>query len=352
MQRREHDRGAQPKAAPERLTAAASLVSAPRVAAQRAQIQAAFGPAIERQDGPAVPEKNDLVPGGFATIQRQPDGKEVVDDLTKPDWESPGRRETTTGTRPITGAELKIMLRGAAIAAWNTYAYHATKSANVPSITTEGLDPGRGGTGAAAGSEVFEEHSRGHVHYTRNRGLAEDYQGHFEGHTPFGRKDPSPAPAEVLQVAIPRDVAAHEEVDPDSKGYDRAFRTTARVPGRFIRSTKAVPLPSPREGQRRGRAEPLVPGANKGAWLDHLDRTFAETDALLSNMPSSATNVLWDIMKRGLDINVVLQTLNQALRSMSVDAILDFTKEDRAANPRVAQGRMDATGVLLPLKRE
>jgi hypothetical protein len=36
--------------------------------------------------------------------------------------------------------------------------------------------------------------------YTRNRGLAEDYQRHFEGGTPFGRKDPAPADAEVLQV--------------------------------------------------------------------------------------------------------------------------------------------------------
>ncbi len=328
------------------------LAASPRVAAERVRLQAAFGDAIH-PERPFVRALGDVTTNG-APVQRQdPEGKAVVDELTNPEWVPAGARVEGPVSRPITGAELHVLLRGAAVAAWNTYSYHATKAANVESIKTHGLDPHYGGTGAAAGSGTFAAHSRGHVHYTRNLGLAGDYKRHFEGQTPFGRRDPAPAPAEILQVAIPREIVDREEVDPDSKIYDRAFRTRAAVPGRFIRSTEPVPLPPERPARGKGkkrRPEPLEPGANARPWRDHVDRVFAETSALLSNMPTSATNVLYDIMKRGLDVNVVMHTLSQALRSMAIDSILEFTKEDRAANPRMNQGQMDATGAFLPLK--
>jgi hypothetical protein len=216
---------------------------------------------------------------------------------------------------------------------------------------TEGLDPNRGGTGASAGSTTFEEHSRGHVHYTRKLGLAEDYQRHFQARSkeesPFGRENSSPEAAEVLQVVIRREVAGQEEIDPDSKAYDRAFRTTRAISPEYIRRTDPVPLPPPRERRgKKGRPEPLVPNANGQAWRDHWYRTFSERWALLSNMPSTATDVLYDIMKRGLDVDTVLQIVTQALRSMSTDDILEII--DREANPRVMQNRMDPTGKPLP----
>ena len=93
-------------------------------------------------------------------------------------------------SRQSPGAELNILLEGAAIAAWKTFAYHATKSQNVANILTRGLDPNRGGTGASTGSATFQEHSRGHVHYTRKRGLAEDYQHHFQGGCPSAVRTP------------------------------------------------------------------------------------------------------------------------------------------------------------------
>lgn len=285
-------------------------------------------------------------------IQRNGKGKEVVNDLTNPVWQPPGENKTNAGKAAITGAELKILLRGAAIAAWNTYSYHATKSENTENIITKGLDPNRGGTGAAAGNAEFEKHSKGQVHYTRNRGLAEDYQRHFQGESPFGRKDPNPGPAEVLKIAVPRDVIEQEEIDPDSRTSDRAFRTTKHIPGKFIRKTNPVPIPGPKTQKRgKGKAEPLVRGANAEVWKEHVIRSFAETDALLSNMPTSATNVLYDVMKRGLDVNTVLQLVKQALQSIPASDILEFKPEDYKANPRVMQGEhIDATGDILPLK--
>ncbi len=304
-------------------------------------------------------EEEELLQGKFNgipvtdnVVQRNGKGKEVVNDLTNPGWFPPGKSETNAGKAAITGAELKILLRGAAIAAWDTYSFHATKSENTESIVTKGLDPNRGGTGAASGNTEFEKHSRGQVHYTRNRGLAEDYQRHFQGDSPFGRKDPKPGPAEVLKIAVPRDVIEHEEIDPDSRTSDRAYRTTKHIPGKYIRKTNPVPIPEPKARKRgKQKAEPLIPGANAEVWKEHVIRSFAETDALMSNMPSSATNVLYDVMKRGLDVTTVLQLVKQALQSMPASDILEFKPEDYKANPRVMQGEhIDATGDILPLK--
>jgi hypothetical protein len=283
-------------------------------------------------------------------IQRNGEGKAVVTDLTDPAWLPPGKHKTNAGKAAITGANLKILLRGAAIAAWKTYAYHATKSANVQGITSAGLDPNRGGTGAAAGNAHFEDQSKGKIHYTRNRNLAEDYQRHFEGATPFGIKDPNPASAEVLKIAIPRDVADNEEIDPDSRTSDRAYRTSDAIPGKNIRSTKPKALP-PERVQKRGKRknQPLKPGANAEAWKDHVIRSFADTGALVSNMPSSATNILYDMKQNGMDIMTVCQLIKQALQSMPTSDILELTPEDRKANPRVFQGaHIDATGESLP----
>ena len=285
-------------------------------------------------------------------VQLNGEGKAVVDDLTNPKWQPPGKRETNAGKEAISGAELKILLRGAATAAWKTYAFHATKSSNVESITSSGLDPNRGGTGAAEGNAQFEAQSKGKVHYTRNRGLAEDYKRHFEGGTPFGRKDPNPEPAEVLKLAIPKSVADNEEKDPDSRVSDRAYRTTEAIPGNNIRSTKPKPIPPSRAHKRgKGKNQPLKPGENAEAWKDHFIRAFADTDALHSNMPTSATNILYDMMQNGLDVNVVYHILKQALQSMPASDILEFTPEDRELNPRLYQSNnIDNTGDFLPMK--
>jgi hypothetical protein len=112
-----------------------------------------------------------------------------------------------------------------------------------------------------------------------------------------------------------------------------------------------VPLPAPRTGKgKKGRAEPLVPNANSQAWRDHCYRVFSESGALLSNMEAPATNVLYDLMKRGLDVNTVLQILVQALRSMSTNDILEFTRENRELNPRMSSPQLDPTGKFLPFE--
>ena len=313
--------------------------------------QRVLRPMIERHSIPGNPVRPQahVAPqysrGKSAPIQRMRDdsGKRVLEELTSPSWQPLDKENTWRGKKAITGAELNTLLRGAAIAAWKTYAFHATKSSNAESILTQGLDPSRGGTGASAGNATFQEHSRGHVHYTRKLDLASDYQIHFEGRgEPFsGRRDPSPEAAEILQVVIPNEVV--EENDPDTPLSDRAYRTRRRISGGNIRRTKPADLPPERRKGKKGRAEPLIPNANDAAWRDHIERLISERNALLSNMPSDAVNVLWDLRQRGLDTSVVLQTVIQALRSMRADEILEFTKEDWDRNPRV-RGNLDATG--------
>jgi hypothetical protein len=281
--------------------------------------------------------------------QDLPPGKKVFTELTNPSWQPLGEKNEGAGKRAITGFELDTLIKGAAFAAWKTFAFHATKSENVGSILTGGLDPRRGGTGAGAISETFQEHSRGHVHYARNYGTADAYRDYFAGGTPFGpsRANPAPAPAEILQVALGKTEIGNEEQDPDSPSTDRAYRTTDRIQGENIRRIRPADLPAPRKAGRKGRLEPLQPGANEAAWRDHMNRMSAEQSALLSNLPSSATNVLWDLHKRGLNISYVLSTVMQALRSLPTDQILAFAKENWDRNPRVRQN-VYPTGIDIP----
>jgi hypothetical protein len=297
-------------------------------------------------------------PSGPPAIQRATTpGKALLDDLTRSDWLPKHKtKDRAAGRKAISGWELNILVRGAAIAAWSTYAYHATKSRNVDSILVGGLDPDRGGTGAAAGNDTFEEHSRDRIHYTRNTGLAGDYQRHFEGDDKvFGRKDPDPGPAEVLQVVVPSKKLRYEDVDPDSKGPDQAYRNTRAIGWKNISRTAPAPLPAarPRKHKRFGRSRdvPLTPGDDAGAWQDHLTRAGAEKKALFSNMPDDAIEVLAGLQDRGLDLKVVMHTVIQALRSLATNDILEmtYTKKD-LRNPRVRTLNLDPTGNFLPFR--
>ncbi len=275
----------------------------------------------------------------------------VFTELTNPSWQPLGEGNKGAGKRAITGSELQILIKGAAFAAWKTFAFHATKSENVESILTGGLDPRRGGTGAGAISETFQEHSRGHVHYARNYGAAAAYRDYFEGGTPFGpsRVNASPAPAEILQVTLSKTEVGKEEHDPDSPSTDRAYRTTDWIQGEQIRRIRPVDLPAPRKAGPKGRLEPIQRGANEAAWRDHVNRISAEQSALLSNLPQSATDVLWDLYQRGLNISYVLSTVMQALRSLPTDQILEFAKENWDQNPRVKQN-VYPTGIEIPFR--
>jgi hypothetical protein len=295
--------------------------------------------------------------GGAASagvIQRQRkrgDGKEVLDDLTRPEWKPHGP-QTLAGKKAITGAELKLLMKGAVESAWKTYAYHATKSANVASIADSGLDPRHGGTGAAKGSTAFEEHSKGHAHYTRKLDVADVYRRHLTGDSSAfpGRAVETPEDAEILQVAIHAEDRAQEEADPDSKARDYAYRTRSRIPGKYIRRLAHVPIPA--KPDSRKKAAPLVRGANERAWAEHVIRGQAEGSAFRSNMPAYATAIMYDMMKRGLEVTTVNQMIRQGLRSMSIDAIMELTPGNIEVNPRlVFQDRLDPTGQPLPDKK-
>jgi hypothetical protein len=69
----------------------AGIASAPRVALQRKQLHAAFGHAIQRQDGP---EGEELLQGKFSTLQRQgPEEEELLQGKFGPVQRQPGPEE-------------------------------------------------------------------------------------------------------------------------------------------------------------------------------------------------------------------------------------------------------------------
>ena len=251
--------------------------------------------------------------GAGATVQRngKKTSKEIIDDMIDPTVKRKG---------PITAQELKFLLREAALAAIKTYAYHATKSKNVSSIMKGGLDPNYGGTGAAKGNEQFEEQSKNKVHYTRKHGLASDYKKYFEGDTPFGKDkvEESPGPAEILQIALHKDIVETEEIDPDSKKYDKAFTTTKKIGGKNIKSTSPKQIP-----EHTGN---LKKGANSQEWVDYVKRGDVENDALFSNMSKEAQNLIEKLVEDNdnLDKNTLLQMLKQGLKSMKTGDILEL----------------------------
>jgi hypothetical protein len=287
---------------------------------------------------------------GVDVIRRAPNkkGDEVIADLSRPDWSPPGAPVGHEPERSISADQMNTLLRSAAIAAYTTYAYHATKSRNVDGIRRDGLDPDRGGSGAAKGSE-FEQHSKSKVHYARNVNTVGAYKDYAEGGTPFGpnRRDADPAPAEILQVAVPRDIAQGEQVDPDSPKTDAAFTTDQRIDPRFIRSTepKAIPAKPPDGGERR-----LEEGANEAIWTAHMREGIGESIALKSNMDADGLRVLAELVRAGYEEETLLNTIRQALRSMPASAILPFAQYWQT-NSRV-RSSVDATGQAVPFKHQ
>lgn len=216
--------------------------------------------------------------------------------------------------------DLKTLMQEAALAALTTYAYHATRSRNAPSILSEGLDPDYGGTGAAKGDATFEQHSKNKVHYTRQISLADDYKSYFEGGTPFGtRQVDKPAPAEVLQVAVHANLLGSEAVDPDSARTDRAFTNTGAVPGEYIRSLAPVPV-DPSE------TETELPVLSKKAMRAMLVQGSAESDALWSNMSKAGRDVVDDMVEASdhLTRADVLQMVRNGLHSFRLDDLVPY----------------------------
>lgn len=258
---------------------------------------------------------------GAGVVQRNgKTSKEILDDMTDPTI----RRRGT-----ISGDDLRFLLEEAAKSALRTYAYQATKSAAVGSISTSGLDPQYGGTGASKGVEAFEKQSRGQVHYTRSLNTAADYRDFFQGGTPFGphRQVDQPGPAEILQITLPKELLGVEELDPDSPSSQKSFRTKNPIPGQNIRSLKPRDVPQ--------QAGPLKPGANADAWIDYVQRGNIESEALFSNMSATAQKRIRDLVGENdaLDKNTILGMLKQGLKSMKTSDILEFAELTKANLP-------------------
>lgn len=232
--------------------------------------------------------------------------------------------------------DLALLMQEAALAALKTYAFHATRSSSAPSILRGGLDPSYGGTGAAQGAGVFEEHSKNKIHYTRKLGLAEDYQRYFEGGTPFGpsRKVAKVEAAEVLQVVISNQRMATEAVDTDSAASDLAFTNTVRVPGAAIRPLKPQDV-SPSD------TETELPELSQDAIRSMLVHGAAESYALYTNMSATGRGLIDQMLADNdkLDLDDVMLMLRQGLHSFRLEDLIDF---DTLLRLRV-QGRAPLT---------
>lgn len=217
--------------------------------------------------------------------------------------------------------ELKTLMHEAAIAALTTYAYHATRSRNAPSILMAGLDPSFGGSGAAKGESTFEEHSKNKVHYTRQVSLADDYRRYFEGETPFGakRRVEEPVPAEVLQVAVHADLLATEAPDQDSTKADRAFTNTDAVPGEYIRSLAPTPVDP-------GNTPTVLPQLSNRQVREMLVQGAAESDALWSNMSAEGKRIVNKMVadSEGATRSEVLQMVRNGLHSFRLDDLVPY----------------------------
>jgi hypothetical protein len=232
--------------------------------------------------------------------------------------------------------EGKALMREFNIAAYRTYAYHATKTKNVTGrtgILNTGLDPSYGGTGASQGDAEFEASSAGKVHYARKQATTEDYRRHLEGQAVFGtRRDKHPSPAEILQISLPSAVVAGEKPDPDMKAYAEAATTRSAIPWTNVR--RLAPATLPGQGGPSGYA----------VWRAHHTRAQASLSALKSNLsPEGRAMYERHAGRPGVDEFTLLHTINNALRANAPDRFQPHS--EYKLNPRVMQGQMDATGL-------
>ena len=199
--------------------------------------------------------------------------------------------------------------------------YHATKTQNVESILEHGLDPNRGGSGASAMDEKLKGHSKNKVHVTKSLDTGRAYVEQLQGGTPFGKDkvDPSPAPAEILEVSLPNTVEETLNNDPDSDRTDKAYTTTEAIDPLAIRKTEPNQIEKP--------VGKDAVNADQQMFLDIVHRCDFSNNAFLSNMSQEAKdkiNELHNDKQNKLDKKAILQSLKQGMRSVKIDYILSY----------------------------
>jgi hypothetical protein len=221
----------------------------------------------------------------------------------------------------ISKGQVDFLLREASIAAFLTFAFHASKTSSVEKgILKGGLDPNYGGTGAGKISETFEEHSKGKVHYTRDVAIASGYKSYFEGSkVVFGphKVVEKPEPAEVLRVSLPQEIVKAEERDPDSPPSDRAFRSTSLIPPENISRLRPTDLPKLKKKKLKRQFNEMLTTA--------LQKGQADSNALFSNMSAEAQELIHQLtVKSGGGDQYkqsVLTMIKNALRTLRITDI-------------------------------
>jgi hypothetical protein len=239
---------------------------------------------------------------------------------------------------PIHPDTVAKLMQHAAVAAYKTFAYHATKTSAVEGptgIAATGLQPRYGGTGAAGTSQEMIEQSRDKVHYARGYQHVDQYREFAEGSkTAFpGKVHPSPGPSEVLQLSLHAADLQHEQRDRD----DNAARVTAQaIAPDSIKRLKPAAIPASRaEGEMM--------------WRDHQLRGITSLQALKSNMPAEGQQMVDQLVGGGLQESALLQMVKQGLMANNTERFLPF--DQIRHNPRVAQSHLTGTGTPLPEKK-
>jgi hypothetical protein len=238
---------------------------------------------------------------------------------------------------PIAADTVAKLMQHAAVAAYKTFAYHATKTGAVQGptgVAATGLQPRYGGTGASGTSQEMIEQSRGKVHYARGYEHVDKYREFAEGSkTAFpGKVHPSPGPSEVLQLSLHAADLQHEQRDRD----DNAARVTPQaIAPESIKRLKPSAIPATRaEGEMM--------------WRDHQLRGLTSLQALKSNMPAEGQQMVDDLVTGGVQESALLQMVKQGLMASNTEKFLPF--DQIRHNPRVAQSHLSGTGTPLPEK--
>jgi hypothetical protein len=234
-------------------------------------------------------------------------------------------------------SDLDALMRHATVAAYKTFAFHATKTKNIQGkrgIGQTGLDPGHGGTGAASSSATQAAASQQKVHYTRRHDHAQKYEGFLQG-VPFGgRVHPRRlrGPAEMLQLNLTSDVLASQAKDPDDQ---LAFTTTQAISPNNIQRLKPKDLKAARAQGRRG-------------WQEHDLKGVTALDALKSNLSDEGRAALQRLVASGHNETELMQMVKQGLLA---NPAVRFHPAISPESQRTNHPYLSAAGPLLPPPR-
>ena len=223
---------------------------------------------------------------------------------TKPTIDTDANTEPSIQRKPMSDADYSLLLKGAALGAYNTFVYHATKQDSVngdKGINKTGLDPNFGGTASSSNDAEMVAESKGKVHFTHSERHADRYKKLLETGKSDEHTYDNPGKAEMLQIALPQHLVDQEKDD----NHDRGANTLdTLIPAHNIKRMD-IPPKTLAEAQ------------------EFVARSNIANEALYSNMPREAQQLVDQLSEGDQEKwNTLMQMLKQAVMSNTPDKLL------------------------------